>query len=137
MGEWAGDNRHRLHVMQARGGGRGGMSRRWHVPRAQITGDRGWVCKEQVPPGLDCFGQEVVNLSTMIGSSQDRRMDRIPMLAPMSQGVQLSARLECTFSNQNKTIMVHRAWLIFLIVRISFQYSIFLLLTPSLAAAQD
>lgn len=58
---------------------------------------------------LHCFGNEVVDLSMMIGSSQIRRMDSISRLSPRSQGVQLPDRSECVFFNQNKTIKVNRA----------------------------
>lgn len=70
-------------------------------------GHKGWVTL-----GLDCFSNKVVNL----GSSQKKRMDYIPVLAPMSWGLQLLARLECAFFNQNRTVTINRTWLTFLII---------------------
>lgn len=59
--------------------------------------------------GTILFEPQVVNFALMEGSPQDRRMDCIPVLASVDLGVQLSSRLECAFSNQNRIIMVIRA----------------------------
>lgn len=74
------------------------------MPAEDCNGGCNGGHKGQMPRGLDCISNKVVNL----GSSQKKRVDYIPVLVPVSWGIQLLARLECGFFNQNRTVTMNR-----------------------------